>query len=107
MNKFMIDWRVTEQDVKQELVSADNRWHISRTQRGDAPSQFFLSNYELLLTPHGIGADYKECFETFISDCDAFMLKLEQIKAEAQAHMEALLEAEKLAGQPNDERQSD
>ena len=26
-----INWNITEQELKQELVSSDNRWHISKT----------------------------------------------------------------------------
>ena len=90
MNKIPLEWRVTEQHLKQELVSADERWHISRSQKGKTPSQFFLSNYDLLLTPHGIGTNYVQCFETFISNCDDFMEKLAGIREEAQEHLEWL-----------------
>jgi len=93
MNK--IKWMVTEQNLSQQLVSDDNRWHISKTQNGHADSAFFLSNYDLLLTPHGSGSDYRECFEKFIADCDAFIEKTGNIRDEAREHLNALLETEK------------
>ena len=88
-----IDWKVTEQNLSQELVSSDNRWHISKTQEGDADAEFFLTNYDLLLTPHGTGADYRECFEQFIADCDEFIRKVAAVQDEARMHMEELLKA--------------
>ena len=30
-----INWNITDQELKQELVSSDNRWHISKTQKGE------------------------------------------------------------------------
>ena len=90
-----INWNITEQELKQELVSNDNRWHISKTQKGEEESKFFLTNYDLLLTPHGSGPDYKVCFETFIEDCDRFVEKIRNIQQEAREHMTILLEATK------------
>ena len=29
-----IEWKIPEQMLSQELVSTDNRWHISKTQSG-------------------------------------------------------------------------
>ena len=46
-----INWNITDQELKQELVSSDNRWHISKTQKGEEESKFFLTNYDLLLLP--------------------------------------------------------
>ena len=43
-----INWNITDQELKQELVSSDNRWHISKTQKGEEESKFFLTNYDLL-----------------------------------------------------------
>ena len=88
-----IEWKIPEQMLSQELVSTDNRWHISKTQSGDADAEFFLSNYDLLLTPHGTGVDYRECFEKFIADCDAFIRKVAAVQNDARMHMETLLKA--------------
>ena len=60
--KNTIHWEVTEQNLQQELVSEDKRWHITKTQQGEKAPQFFLSNYDLLLMPHGTGTDYRKCF---------------------------------------------
>ena len=88
-----IEWKITEQTVAQKLTSSDNRWHISRKQTGKEPSKFFLTNYDLLLTPHGCGEDYKQCFESFIADCDDYIRKVTAIRNEARMHMEELLKA--------------
>ena len=90
-----INWNITDQELKQELVSSDNRWHISKTQKGEEESKFFLTNYDLLLTPHGSGPDYKVCFETFIEKCDQYIEKIKKIQQEAREHMTVLLEAAK------------
>ena len=43
----------------------------------------------------GIPADYKQCFETFIADCDAFIEKVKTIRDQARTHMEEMLKAVK------------
>lgn len=89
-----IEWKIPEQMLSQELVSTDNRWHISKTRSGDAEPEFFLSQWDLLLTPHGTGSNYHECFETFIADCDEFMKKVAAIQSEAREHLQLLLQTE-------------
>ena len=86
------NWYDNEEELKQELVRSDNRWHISKTQKGEKWSKFFLTNYDLLLTPHGSGPDYKVCFETFIENCDQNIEKIRKIQQEAREHMTVLLE---------------
>ena len=88
-----IHWAISAQNLRQELVSADRRWHIAKTQNGNEEPKFFLSNYALLLTPHGTGSDYKECFDSFIADCDDYIRKVTAIRDEARMHMEKLLKA--------------
>ena len=85
-----IEWKITEQESQQEMVSADGRWHISKNQRGEQAPQFYLTNYDLLLSPHGSGTDYKACFETFIADCDAFIEKIKTVRDQARMHMEEM-----------------
>ena len=82
-----IEWKIPEQMLSQELVSTDNRWHISKTQSGHSDAEFFLTNYDLLLS------DYRECFESFIADCDDYIRKVTAIRDEARMHMEKLLKA--------------
>ena len=48
-----IEWKVTEQESQQEMVSGDGRWHITKNQKGNQEPSFFLTNYDLLLSPHG------------------------------------------------------
>lgn len=90
MHEINIEWEVSEQNLRQELVSKDRRWHIAKTQIGNEGPKFFMSNYDLLLMPHGMGADYRECFTTFIADCDKFIALAQKIKAEAEEHLAAL-----------------
>lgn len=90
-----IEWKITEQTVAQKLTSSDNRWHISKTQSGDADAEFFLTNCDLLLSPHGTGKDYRECFESFIADCDAYINKLKAVRSEAESHMQEMIDIEK------------
>ena len=94
-----INWKITEQELKQEMVSTDNRWHISKTQKPDADSKYFLTNYDLLLTPHGNGPDYKVCFETFIENCDQFIEKVRLIQQEAREHLSVMLAAKELTNE--------
>ncbi len=86
----VIEWEVSEQNLSQELSSKDKRWHITKKQTGNKEPEFFMSNYDLLLTPHGTGSDYLQCFQTFIADCDTFMKQVEKIKAEAEQHLAQL-----------------
>ena len=88
-----IEWKITEQNLSQELVSTDNRWHISKKQKGESKPEFFLSQWELILTPHGSGADYRECFETFIADCNAYIDKVKAVRDEAESHLTELVAA--------------
>ena len=72
------------------LCEYDN-CHCCGTEYADA--EFFLTNYDLLLSPHGTGKDYRECFESFIADCDDYIRKVTAVRDEARMHMEKLLKA--------------
>ena len=91
MHELNIEWEVSKQNLRQELVSKDRRWHIAKTQIGNEGPKFFMSNYDLLLMPHGTGADYRECFTTFIADCDKFIAIAQKIPEEALQEDEKLL----------------
>ena len=52
-----IEWQIKDQEIKQDIASEDNRWHISRSQKGHDEPKLFLTNYDLLLTPHGTCKD--------------------------------------------------
>ena len=90
-----IEWKITEQESQQEMVSEDGIWHITKNQKGEQEPQFYLSNYDLLLTPHGTGSDYKQCFGTFIAECNAFIEKIKAVRDQARTHMEEMLAAAK------------
>ena len=86
-----IQWEVTDQSVTQELVSKDHRWHISKSQKGHDEPRFFMSNYDLLLCPHGTGKDYLECFQTFLKSCDEFVALTQKIRTETEKHLQELI----------------
>lgn len=88
-----INWKVTAQEVKQEMVSADNRWHITMNQKGKEKSNFFMSNYDLLLTPNGSASDFRDCFASFIENCDIYIEKVRRIQQEAKEIMDAMNES--------------
>jgi len=90
-----IKWEITEEEFQQEMVSSDGRWHITKNQKGNQEPSFFLTNYDLLLTPHGSGTDYKQCFGTFIAECDSFIEKIKTIREQARKHMEEMIKAAK------------
>lgn len=104
MPESVIEWEVSEKDFTQELTSKDRRWHISKKKTGHKEPEFFMSNYDLLLTPHGSGSDYRQCFETFIADCDRFVELTGKIKAEAERH---LVQLEQVAKTVNDKNRTD
>lgn len=85
-----INWNIIEQEMKLKLVSSDKRWHISQMQEDNEESKFYLSNYDLLLTPYGIGSNFKTCFESFIDDCDARVEKIRKIQREAIEYLKQL-----------------
>lgn len=85
-----INWTVKEKTTKQEMVSSDNRWHISQMPDDCVVGKFYLSNYDLLLSPYGSGSDYKTCFESFIDRCDANIENIRRIQREAIEYLEQL-----------------
>ena len=78
-----IEWQIKDQEIKQDIASEDNRWHISRSQKGHDEPKLFLTNYDLLLTPHGTGKDYLECFQ----NCDQYVEQILRAKEEAKQHI--------------------
>jgi len=90
MNKT-IEWQEPEQHIKQERVSKDKRWHLSTAQPSDPKTPaLFLTNYDLLLSPYGNGANCQECFETFIRNCETFIDKVKTARNEAEIYLRQL-----------------
>ena len=85
-----INWNIATSETKEELVSRDGRWHISKTQKGEEESKFFLINYDLLLTPNGNGNNYKACFEDFIENCEQYIEKVRKVQQEAREYMNSI-----------------
>ena len=38
-----IEWQIKDQEIKQDIASEDNRWHISRSQKGHEEPKLFLT----------------------------------------------------------------
>ena len=91
----MINWNMKQKETIERMETFDSQWHMTKTSTHNEDGKFFLSNFEILLTPHGTGVDYKECFESFIANCDKYAEKLAEVKAEAQRHLDEFLTFEK------------
>lgn len=85
-----INWYAEKYESKRRLASSDQRWHISETQKDNGEINLFLSNYDLLLTPHGVGTNHQECFEYFIDECERYIERLRNVQQEAKEHLESL-----------------
>lgn len=89
-----IEWKIVNNETKQEITSTDNRWHISKTQKGEDECNLFLTNFDLLLTPHGSGVNYKKCFESFIKNCEIHIKEIRNAQQEAQKYINSISETE-------------
>lgn len=85
-----INWTVTKSESKRELVSSDNRWHVSETQKPDGAIRLFLTNYDLVIPPSGSGSNYKECFESFLKNSERYIERIRNIQQEIKENMEAM-----------------
>lgn len=94
MPENSIIWKSPVCEAYEENVSEDERWHVSRKQSGTEKPEIYLSNYDLLLTPVGIGCSIEECFEKFIKACDRYTERLTKIRDAAQTELDALRENE-------------
>ena len=90
-----IEWKPLPRLASQEIVSTDDRWHITCEQKEDASPKMFLVNYDLLLCPNGTGQTHDDCFREFISSCDKYMERLKRIKQEAQEQLTKILNTTK------------
>lgn len=85
-----IEWRAPEQEQQVSIQSKDDVWRmLSSNYHTDNPD-FFLSNSDLLLTPHGTGHDYREAFESFIAGCDVYIEKVRLAQEKAKQHLELM-----------------
>lgn len=51
---------------------------------------FYISNFEILLSPVGVGATEQEAFENMLKNIADYEKKLKQIRAEIQEHLAEL-----------------
>ena len=69
--------------AKTELASGE--WHIILDEKG-----FYISNFDILLPPVGVGATEKEAFKVMLENIAAYEQKLKRIRAEIQEHLNEL-----------------
>ena len=75
--------KISAVPVKTELVSGE--WHIILDEKG-----FYISNFDILLPPVGVGATEKEAFEVMLENIAEYEQKLNRIRAEIQEHLNEL-----------------
>ena len=75
--------KISAAPVKTELASRE--WHIILDEKG-----FYISNFDILLPPVGVGATEKEAFESMLSNIAEYEQKLKRIRAEIQEHLNEL-----------------
>lgn len=80
----MMKWeKISAAPVKTELASGE--WHIILDEQG-----FYISNFDILLPPVGVGATEKEAFKVMLENIAAYEQKLKRIRAEIQEHLNEL-----------------
>ena len=71
-----IEWQKPEQERQVSIQSKDGIWRVICSNYDSPKPDFFLTNSDLLLTPHGTGHDYREAFESFIASCEPYIEKI-------------------------------
>lgn len=68
-----------------KTVFVNGEWHMELDEKG-----FYISNFEILLSPVGVGATEQEAFENMLKNIAEYEKKLKQIRAEIQEHLAEL-----------------
>ncbi len=68
-----------------KTVFVNGEWHMELDEKG-----FFISNFEIILSPVGIGATEQEAFKVMLENITAYEQKLKRIRAEIQEHLNEL-----------------
>lgn len=72
-----MDWK--NESYTSETERTSGSWHL-RIKDGD---DMYLSNYELLVSPSGIGKNEVECWRNFIEHCNRYLPIIKQKRDEA------------------------
>ena len=78
-----IDWQIESSESKTTQVSPDGRWLLNTKVERDGKRQMHLVNYDILVSPMGLGENQAECWREFIKSCVEYARKLDGICAEA------------------------
>lgn len=68
-----------------KTVFVNGEWHMELDEKG-----FYISNFEILLSPVGIGATEQEAFASMLSNIARYEQKLKKIRIEIQNHLNEL-----------------
>ena len=82
-----MEFKFIESKTTFECASEDCNWRISGKQESGDTDTLYLSCMPLLLTPHGTGSTVNGCFESFITNCDEYIERVNQYKEEAQKYL--------------------
>lgn len=85
-----INWKIEKNEIIEELVSEDNRWHISKKANGEKEIKLHLVNFDLLRSPSGSGENYAECFENFLQNSEQHIQKIRKVQQEIMDYVKAL-----------------
>ena len=79
-----MNWiRTSSAPVKTEWSSGE--WHIILDEKG-----FYISNFDILLPPAGIGVTEQDAFENMLTQIAEYEQKLKQVRSEIQEHLAEL-----------------
>lgn len=92
-----IKWKTTEQTSTQNLISQDGKWHITKTQKGQAAPEFTMTCPVFFPGPTGRGKDYRTMLNSFLDDCNRFACLLTEAKTVVAEHLAHLEEMENTA----------
>ena len=77
-----IDWQIESSESKTTQVSPDGRWLLNTKVERAGKRQMHLVNYDILVSPMGMGENPAECGRNFIKSCGEYARKLDAICAE-------------------------
>ena len=80
----VIEWQTESSESQLEQISPDGRWHLD-TKTEDGKTRLYLTNFDILCSPCGLGENARECWEKFVRYCDGYAEKLAMIREEAAA----------------------
>lgn len=81
----VIEWQTESSESQLEQVSPDGRWHLDTKTSRDGKPRVYLSNYDLLCGPSGLGETALDCWRMFVEKCDSFAKTLAAVREEAAA----------------------